>query len=120
MPSSRAPASAQTYRAPLSGDVSQVINPMSWMMRTVGGQFGLINIDLGQSADPVLERQIIDDVGTYGRQIGQLSDALQAVISHMKNVEWQGESKKAIEAFQLQLAQVERLKENRKIALRQG
>ena len=99
---------------PLSGNVNQVINPWNWMWQSTGGQFGLINIDMGQSADPALEQKILDDVGTYGRQIGQLADALQAVLLHLKDVTWPVESKKAIEAFQLQLAQVNRLKENRK------
>jgi hypothetical protein len=99
---------------PLSGNVNQVINPWNWMWQSTGGQFGLINIDMGQSADPALEQKILDDVGTYGRQIGQLADALQAVLLHLKDVKWPVESKKAIEAFQLQLAQVNRLKDNRK------
>jgi hypothetical protein len=101
---------------PLSGNVNQVINPWNWMNRSVGGQFGFINIDMGQSADPSLEQEILDDVGTYGRQIGQLADALQAVLLHLEADKWEGESKKAVDAFQLQLGQVKRLKDKRKAA----
>ena len=59
-----------TFKLPLSGDVTQSINPWNWFWRSVGGQFGLININLGKSADPDLESQILEDVGSYGRQLG--------------------------------------------------
>lgn len=99
---------------PLSGNVSQVINPWQWMFNLNGGQLGLINIDMGQSRDPELEKAILDDVGTYGRQIGQLADALAAVLLHLKDVKWPPESRKAIDAFEIQLAQVRRLKAQRR------
>ncbi|MES1265517.1 MAG: hypothetical protein ABUU24_07680, partial [Variovorax sp.] len=57
---------------------------------------------------------ILDDVGTYGRQIGQLSDALDAVLVHLHADQWRGEAKDAVDAFRLQLAQVNRLKAKRK------
>jgi hypothetical protein len=41
-----------------------------------GAQFGLINIDLGDTAESDLERKILDRVGSYGRQIGRIGDAL--------------------------------------------
>ena len=65
-----------TFRLPLSGDVNQTINPWTWYMSSVGSQFGLININMGKSSDPELEAQILEDVGTYGKQIGQLGDAI--------------------------------------------
>jgi len=39
---------------PLSGNVDQVIDPWTFMLRMVGSQFGLININLGKSSDPDL------------------------------------------------------------------
>jgi hypothetical protein len=39
-----------TFKLPLSGDVVQSINPFTAFM--TGGQFGLININLGQSSEP--------------------------------------------------------------------
>jgi len=58
------------FRFPLSGNVDQTINPWTWFFRGIN-QFGLININLGSSADPDLEQQILEDVGSYGRQIGR-------------------------------------------------
>jgi len=98
---------------PLSGDVTQSINPWTWFVKSVGGQFGLININMGKSADPVLEQQILDDVGTYGRQLGQIGDALAVLLKHVKLDALQPEELRALDAFQLQLAQIERLKARR-------
>ena len=98
---------------PLSGDVTQSINPWTWFVKSVGGQFGLININMGKSADPVLEQQILDDVGTYGRQLGQIGDALAVLLKHVKLDTLQPDELRALDAFQLQLAQIERLKARR-------
>jgi hypothetical protein len=99
---------------PFSGDVTQAINPWTWITRVANGQFGLININLGKSSDPTLEQQILDDVGSYGRQLGQLGDALEAVLEHLKTESWQGESKAAVAAFRFQLEEIRRLKAKRK------
>ena len=42
------------FLLPLSGDVTQAINQWTWLTKVVGGQFGLININLGKSSDPAL------------------------------------------------------------------
>ena len=102
------------FLLPLSGDVSQTSNPWTWFTKVVGGQFGFININLGKSTDPELEQQILDDVGSYGRQLGQLGDALEAVLAHMKTDAWDDEAKDAVTAFRLQMSAVKRLKAGRK------
>lgn len=99
---------------PLSGDVSQTINPWTWFVKTVGSQFGLININLGKSSDPALEEQILDEVGTYGRQLGQMGDALEVLLDHVKLDDLTPDERKAITAFRYQLDEVNRLKEQRK------
>lgn len=40
-------------------------------------------------------------VGCYGRQLGQLGDALEAVFAHMKTDTWNEEAKEAVTAFRL-------------------
>lgn len=104
------------FLLPLSGDVTQAINPWTWLTKVVGGQFGLININLGKSSDPALEQEIIDDVGSYGRQLGQMGDALEAVLAHMKTETWDADAKAAVAAFRFQLTEVNRLKAKRKTA----
>jgi hypothetical protein len=101
------------FRLPLSGDVTQTINPWNWFFNPVGSQFGLINIDLGKSSDPALEQQILSDVGSYGRQIGQIGDALRVLIKHSNLDNLDVEDKRAINALLFQLDEIDRLKAKR-------
>jgi hypothetical protein len=99
------------FKLPLSGDVVQAINPWNWFFKSEGGQFGLVNINLGKSADPQLEQRILDDVGSYGRQLGRIGEALDVLLDHVKLDRLDAKERGAIEDFRLQLAQVTRLKE---------
>jgi len=99
------------FKLPLSGDVVQAINPWNWFFKSEGGQFGLVNINLGKSADPALEQRILDDVGSYGRQLGRIGEALEVLLDHVKLERLDAKERGAIEDFRLQLAQVTRLKE---------
>lgn len=101
-------------RLPLSGDVTQTINPWNWFFKSVGGQFGLVNINLGRSADPALEEQILDEVGSYGRQLGRMGDALGVLLKHVKAEDLSDDDKKKLWAFESQLAEIERLKKTRR------
>lgn len=71
------------FKLPLSGDVVQNISPFTAFMSPIGSQFGLINITLGQSSAPEVEADVLSDVGTYGKQIGQIGDALLVLIERM-------------------------------------
>lgn len=66
------------FKLPLSGDVVQWINPVTWFMS--GNQ---VNVYLGESSAPEVEADVLDHVGTYGRQIGQITDALVVVLRHL-------------------------------------
>jgi len=105
-------------RLPLSGYVTQAINPWNWMFNSVGSQFGLININLGKSADPQLEEQILEEVGSYGRQLGRLGDVLGVLLKHVKLSNLSDDDKKKIWAFESQLTEIERLKAQRPAPLR--
>jgi len=102
-----------TFRLPLSGDVTQTINPWNWFVNMLGNQFGLININLGKSSDPQLEEQILNDVGSYGRQIGQIGDALQVLIRHANLTGLSSDEQRALNALQFQLDEVNRIKYKR-------
>jgi len=60
----------------------QAINP--WVFNLPGAQFGLVNVELGQTAQPEVERTILDEVGSYGRQLGRIGDALEVLLDHVK------------------------------------
>jgi hypothetical protein len=68
------------FRLPLSGNVTQSINPWNWVFNPSGGQFGLINIALGQSSNPAVEEEVLTDVASYGKQLGRIEDALLLLI----------------------------------------
>jgi hypothetical protein len=70
------------FKLPLSGNVVQSINPFTSFM--TGGQFGLINIDIGQSTDPQVEQDVLTDVASYGKQLGRIGDALAVLLSHFE------------------------------------
>jgi hypothetical protein len=55
----------------------QSINP--WFQGSSGDQLGLININLGHGDDQT-ERNILAQVGSYGKQIGHLGDALEVIL----------------------------------------
>jgi hypothetical protein len=88
------------FRLPLSGNVTQSINPWSWAFNPVGGQFGLVNIELGQSSEPAVEEEILSDVASYGKQIGRIEDALSVLLEHFRpERELTPKEKKAIDDF---------------------
>ena len=67
-----------------TGDVTQAINPMSWLFRTSAqSQTGLVNITTGRSDDPALEQRIVGEVASYGRQLGRVIDALCVVVAEL-------------------------------------
>jgi hypothetical protein len=86
--------------------LSQVINPWSWTM----GDFSLFTVNLGQSAAPQVETRVLDEVGSYGRQLGRIGDALRVIMARTDLKNLSPEEQKAIDALNLQLDHVDVLK----------
>ena len=72
------------FRLPLSGNVTQSILPWNWIFNPTGGQFGLVNISLGQSSNPAVEEEVLSDVASYGKQLGRVEDALLLLIDRVE------------------------------------
>jgi len=87
----------------------QAINP--WTFYQQGAQFGFINIDLGDTPHPEVEQAILDDVGSYGRQLGRIGDALEVLLDHVKLDSLSAAEKDALSALRGQLAAVRQVKE---------
>jgi hypothetical protein len=101
------------FKLPLSGDVVQSINPITSFFSPTGGQFGLVNITVGQSSAPEVEKDVLSDVGSYGKQIGQIADALLAVIEHLEaRTDAALEGDQAITAFKDIMQAVANVKEH--------
>ena len=86
----------------------QAINPMSFYQQ--GGQFGFINIDLGSTPKPEVEQQILDEVGSYGRQLGRIGDALEVLVRHVELKGLSSDEQDALTILQGQLAEIRKIK----------
>ena len=98
-----------TFKLPLSGDVVQSINPFTALLSLIGSQFGLININVGQSSDPSVEADVLTDVAGYGKQLGRIEDVLTVLLKHFKP--GNAEEKAAIDAFKELVDGVAKVKE---------
>jgi hypothetical protein len=79
----------------------------------LGGQFGLININTMASGDPVLENQIVQNVASYGKQLGRMMEALNVVIAKDLTLSTlTPKEQETITAFQDMLAQINATKDN--------
>jgi hypothetical protein len=107
MPDFRIPLA--DFKMPLSGNVNQTINPMTWWMSPIGSQFGLININLGKSSNPQVEEEVLNDVGSYGKQLGQMQDAM-AVLIELLPKDLNSHDQKAIDTFKELLRDVAKVK----------
>jgi hypothetical protein len=87
----------------------QAINP--WSFYQQGAQFGLINVSLGQTPHPEIERRVLDDVGSYGRQIGRIGDALEVIVKRLDRSGMSRDEKDALDILLGQLAEVRKAKE---------
>lgn len=104
-----------SLRFPFSGAVTQSINPWDLWIRSLSSQLGFINIRNVTSSDYRIEQEIIEDVASYGRQLGQIADALTAVIKHFeldKDEKFQGDRKEAIDRFNKMVSDIEQIKKN--------
>jgi hypothetical protein len=87
----------------------QAINP--WSFYQQGAQFGLINVSLGQTPHPEIERRVLEDVGSYGRQIGRIGDALEVIVKRLDRSGMSRDEKDALDILLGQLAEVRKAKE---------
>jgi hypothetical protein len=101
---------ARTFQLSLAPQkLWQAINP--WTFYQQGAQFGFINIDLGQTPHPEVEQAVLDEVGSYGRQLGRIGDALEVLLDHVKLDDLNDREKDAIAILRGQLAEVRKVKE---------
>src|SRR6185369_54769 len=87
----------------------QAINP--WSFYQQGAQFGFINIDLGQTSHPDVEQSILDEVGSYGKQLGRIGDVLEILLNHVDLGTLKPEERDAVDILRGQLAEVRKVKE---------
>ena len=110
-------ATPAALTAPLGGAVSQWFQFWAGWFENVS-QIGLINIELGKSANPQLEQHILTDVASYGRQLGRISEALEIVLdrSEAAGVIDRGaldpQARRTLDEFRCLLTEIRRLKDS--------
>lgn len=88
----------------------QAINP--WTFYQQGAQFGFINIDLGQTDHPEVEQAILNKVGSYGRQLGHIGDALEVLLDHVQFKDAPSKAEEeALTILRAELAEIRKVKE---------
>jgi hypothetical protein len=81
--------------------LTQTINPWSWTF----GNASLFTINLGTSSAPGVETRVLDEVGSYGRQLGRMGEALAAVIAWAETQDMP--PNKAVDDLKLQLEHID-------------
>lgn len=69
--------------------------PLTWQMAPnaltqpilPNWQFHLFNVNLGASSNPSVEQKALERVGSYGRQIGHLAEALEVIVKKARLLE---------------------------------
>ncbi|MFZ1989422.1 MAG: hypothetical protein WAW96_06565 [Alphaproteobacteria bacterium] len=93
---------------PFSGSVTQAINPWNIFLRSMT-EVGLININIGKG-DPAIEQDALEEVGSYGRQIGRMADVMEILIGTLDEQNITEQQRKAIYAFKEMLDGVRAVK----------
>jgi hypothetical protein len=98
------------FRLPLSGAVNQSILPWRWAFDLSGSQLSLFSINLGRSSAPEMEKQILDEVGSYGRQLGRIGEALEVLVKRLPRDQLSASEAAAIEDFSAQMREIAQVK----------
>jgi len=95
------------FKLPLSGEVTQWISPItSWFSGNT------ISINLGEAGSPETEAEILRRVGSYGRQLGKITDAMIVLLKHLpQGTKLTQDEKDAIAAFKKMADQIADIKE---------
>jgi len=106
---------------PLSGAVTQSIEPWTSWFSAFGSQIGLINVNLGSSAAPEVEKDVISKVASYGRQLGRIEEALVVLLKHFHpRGELTPGEERSIRALQRMIEEIEDVKKARRGGRRAG
>lgn len=81
----------ETMCLPFSGDVTQ---PWSWLY-----QFAPITINQMKTENPALEKRIVNEVASYGKQLGKLMEAVQVLIKNLDASQLGSGEKAVVESF---------------------
>lgn len=76
-------------------------------------QFHLFNVNLGTSSNPEVEQKVLQSVGSYGRQIGRLAEAMELAVRKsglLERKDLTKEERDVLQVFLGDVAQVRQIK----------
>jgi hypothetical protein len=73
--------------------------------------FNLFNVNLGASSNAAVEQEALEKVGSYGRQIGHLAEALELIVERLKLLESKELSQKEKDVLQVFLGDVSAIRQ---------
>lgn len=79
--------------------------------------FNLFSVNLGATSNAAIEHEALQNVGSYGKQIGHLAEALEVVIKRLKlleTAELPQADRDAIQVFLGDVAAVRKIKASRR------
>jgi hypothetical protein len=103
---------AAPRKQPGSDSVSNVYMPLQLAPSTLtqpilpNWSFNLFSVNLGATSNATVEREALEQVGSYGRQIGHLAEALEVVIQRLQLLERKDLSQGDRDALHVFLADV--------------
>jgi hypothetical protein len=98
---------------PFSGGVAQNILPWNWFASVTGNRFSWFTVNLGRSSAPEVEAEILENVGSYGRQLGRISDVLEVLVARLPRESLTENERAAVEDFSSQMREIKRIKDRR-------
>ncbi len=112
-----APISLNSFAAPAAPgdfspklDATQNINPWSWMTSFAHNQFSLFTVNLGTSAAPQVEAAILENIGSYGRQLGRIGDVIEVLVKRLPRDALTADELAAVEDFNSQQRAIRKIK----------
>lgn len=82
--------------------------------------FSMFSINLGMSSNAGIESDVLQNVGSYGKQLGHLAEALEVVIKRLDLLDAKDLSQKQIDALQVFLGDVSKTRSLKDKDTRQG
>ncbi|MEZ5655206.1 MAG: hypothetical protein R3E04_04870 [Sphingobium sp.] len=86
----------------------QAINP--WTLYQNGAQFGIINISGGITPRPDIEEDVLQEIGSYGRQLGWMGDVLEILMKRVPQDQLSVEEQESFAILEGKLAEIRKIK----------
>jgi hypothetical protein len=99
---------------PFSGGVAQNILPWNWFNNFTGNKFSWFTVNLGRSSAPEVEADILDEVGSYGRQLGRIGEVLEVLVNKLPRDTLTEHERAAVEDFSAQMREIKAIKAKRR------